>query len=261
MWKLGSVFWSTWVTVDQVSGQSGSWTTRESNKSGPGSWKPISITPGLKFCSVFVFYILIHFVLSLLYLIVIRCSAVFCNLELHVFRQENIAWELAYSWVKLNHLSSNQAQFLTLLTMGASFWLNDKALWIAKPGHVTVSIKLLHLRFSLLLSHFQPIFVLFVVVSAVLSCMLFNSRPCQNNPDRSSMICECRSFGWFEWLAMIGDCVPSTSKQHPVTTSTKACPPKYSHKLLKPCWSRILTSDMALKQDKRPDEMVTNNLL
>ena len=57
--------------------------------------------------------------------------------------------------------------------MGASFWLNDKALWIAKPGHVTVSIKLLHLRFSLLLSHFQPIFVSFVAVSAVLSCMLF----------------------------------------------------------------------------------------
>ena len=158
---------------------------------------------------------------------------------------------MAYSWVKLNHLSSNQAQFLTLLTMGASFCLNGKALWIAKPGHVTVSIKLLHLRFSLLLSHFQPIFVSFVAVSAVLSCMLFNSRPCQNNPDRSSMICECRSFGWFEWLAMIGDCVPSTSKQHPVTTSTKACPPKYSQKLLKPCWSRILTSDMALKQGQK----------
>ena len=117
-----------------------------------------------------------------------------------------------------------------------------------RGGHVTVSMKLLHLRFSLLLSHFQPIFVSFVAVSAVLSCMLFNSRPCQNNPDRSSMICECRSFGWFEWLAMIGDCVPSTSKQHPVTTSTKACPPKYSQKLLKPCWIRILTSDMALKQ-------------
>ena len=25
------------------------------------------------------------------------------------------------------------AQFLTLLTMGASVWHNDKALWIAKP--------------------------------------------------------------------------------------------------------------------------------
>ena len=32
-----------------------------------------------------------------------------------------------------NHLSSNWAQFLTLLTMGASFLHNDKALWIAKP--------------------------------------------------------------------------------------------------------------------------------
>ena len=32
--------------------------------------RPISITPGLKFGSVFVFYILIHFVLSLLYLVV-----------------------------------------------------------------------------------------------------------------------------------------------------------------------------------------------
>ena len=42
--------------------------------------------------------------------------------------------------------------------------------------------------------------------------------------------------------------VLSTSKQHPVTTSNKACPPKYSQKLLKPCWIRILTSDMALKQ-------------
>ena len=41
-----------------------------------------------------------------------------------------------------------------------------------RGGHVTVSIKLLHLRFSLLLSHFQPIFVSFVTVSAVLSCML-----------------------------------------------------------------------------------------
>ena len=36
--------------------------------------RPISITPGLKFCSVFVFYILIHFVLSLLYLIVMLSS-------------------------------------------------------------------------------------------------------------------------------------------------------------------------------------------
>ena len=36
--------------------------------------RPISITPGLKFCSVFVFYILIHFVLSLLYLIVMLNS-------------------------------------------------------------------------------------------------------------------------------------------------------------------------------------------
>ena len=41
-----------------------------------------------------------------------------------------------------------------------------------RGGHVTVSIKLLLLRFSLLLSHFQPIFVTFVTVSAVLSCML-----------------------------------------------------------------------------------------
>ena len=41
-----------------------------------------------------------------------------------------------------------------------------------RGGHVTVRIKLLHLRFSLLLSHFQPIFVTFVTVSAVLSCML-----------------------------------------------------------------------------------------
>ena len=36
--------------------------------------RPISITPGLKFCSVFVFYIPIHFVLSLLYLIVMLNS-------------------------------------------------------------------------------------------------------------------------------------------------------------------------------------------
>ena len=36
--------------------------------------RPISVNPGLKFCSVFVFYIPIHFVLSLLYLIVMLNS-------------------------------------------------------------------------------------------------------------------------------------------------------------------------------------------
>ena len=44
--------------------------------------------------------------------------------------------------MKLNHLSSNWAQFLTLLTMGASFLHNDKALWIAKPvdSHIEAEV-------------------------------------------------------------------------------------------------------------------------
>ena len=35
---------------------------------------------------------------------------VFCKLKLHVLRQETLAQNLVYSWVKLNHLSKNRAQ-------------------------------------------------------------------------------------------------------------------------------------------------------
>ena len=65
------VFGSQWIRlVDKVAlGQQENLTHQ-----GLVPERPISITPGLKFCSVFVFYILIHFVLSLLYLIVMLSS-------------------------------------------------------------------------------------------------------------------------------------------------------------------------------------------
>ena len=119
-------------------------------------------------------------------------------------------------------------------------------------GHVAVSIKLLHLRFSLLQSQFKPIFVSFVAISVLLSCMLFFQGHVR--------IFSLTGPQWFvnaDHLGGLSDQlwlvngVLSTSKQHPVTTSTKACPPKYSQKLLKPCWSRILTSDMAFKQGQK----------
>ena len=43
-----------------------------------------------------------------------------------------------------------------------------------KGGHVAVGILLLYLRFSLLLSHFQPIFLPFVVISSVV-CRCFKA--------------------------------------------------------------------------------------
>ena len=55
----------------------------------------ISVNPGLKFCSVFVFYIPIV-LLRVTFCVTItvsrsKGSTVFCNLELHVLRQENHA--------------------------------------------------------------------------------------------------------------------------------------------------------------------------
>ena len=54
--------------------------------------------------------------------------------------------------------------------MGASFWLNDKALWIAKPCHCqyyTIAFAL----FSVALTFSTHIYMSFVAVSAVLSCI------------------------------------------------------------------------------------------
>ena len=73
--------------------------------------RPISINPGFKFCSVFVFYIPMyclwqHFVFS--GSIILKGSTVFCNLQLHVLRWENRAW-IWLSWIKLNQLSRNRA--------------------------------------------------------------------------------------------------------------------------------------------------------
>ena len=61
--------------MDQVSGHSGPWTTyRILRHQGLVPEGPINVNPGLKFCSVFVFCIPIHFVVSLLYLIVMLNS-------------------------------------------------------------------------------------------------------------------------------------------------------------------------------------------
>ena len=43
-------------------------------------------------------------------------TKVFCKLKLHVLRLENIAYNLAWSWVKLNHLSRNRAQEILCVT-------------------------------------------------------------------------------------------------------------------------------------------------
>ena len=77
---------------------------------GPIPERPISINPGFKFCSVFVFYIPMyclwqHFVFS--GSIILKGSTVFCSM-LHVLRWENCAW-IWLSWIKLNQLSRNRA--------------------------------------------------------------------------------------------------------------------------------------------------------
>ena len=102
----------------------------------------------------------------------------------------------------------------------------------------------MHLHFSLLLSHFQPIFVSFVAVSGVLSCTLFFQGlvgivPWQDLNDLWMPII------WVVWVMSYDWWMVS------YTTSTKACPPKYSQKLLKACCIRILTSDVALKQGQK----------
>ena len=106
------------------------------------------------------------------------------------------------------------------------------------------------------LCHLSP-FLLSCPVCCVFKALL------ELYPDRSSMICECRVFGCFEWLAMIGEWCPIYQQTAGrVTRSTKACPPKYSKKLLKPCWIRILKATWPWNSgDKRPDEMATNHIL
>ena len=156
--------------------------------------------------------------------------------------------------MKLNHLSSKRAQFLTLLTMGASFWHNDKALWIAKPvvSHTeeeVMSLSVLNYCICAFLcsSHiFNPSLchLLLFLLSCPVRC--FFKALSELYPDRTSMICECRSFGWFEWLAMIGEW----------------CPIQQALKLVHPniprnCWSPVglefWQATWPWNRDKRPD--------
>ena len=61
---------------------------------GPIPERSISVNPGLKFCSVFVFYI--PALLRLTFFVIVAISrrkgpTVFCNLHLHVLRREKRA--------------------------------------------------------------------------------------------------------------------------------------------------------------------------
>ena len=62
---------------------------------GPVPERSVSVNPGLKFCSVFVLYIPICIsysnILRYHYVSLSKGSTSFCNLKLHVLRQENCA--------------------------------------------------------------------------------------------------------------------------------------------------------------------------
>ena len=90
------------------------WTTAKYQ--GPVPERPISFNPGLKFCSVL--YLHSYALLRVTFCVIStvsrsKDSTTLCNPELHVLRWENRAWNLASSWIKLNHLSRNRAKAKT----------------------------------------------------------------------------------------------------------------------------------------------------
>ena len=98
---------------------------------GPVPERPNSVNPGLKFCFVFVFYILMqclgwHFVLSLPFLVV-KDQQYFVTSSCMFLDEKNVLeFCLILAWVKLNHLSRNRA--LNFMLGMERFWGNIKHL-------------------------------------------------------------------------------------------------------------------------------------